>query len=108
MDASIVRLSSYLLLSLSTFLALLGCTVGLLHLELCALLAIVGALVMQFVVLSRNLFTSYFAVAAATSTKALLVNAIIILLLATSLVWSSSPQLNIDLTTLFLLAVRED
>lgn len=69
-NTDIVRLSSSFLLFpiLSAPLALLSRAVGLLHLELGALLAVVGALVVQLVVLGCDLFASCFVVATTAGT----------------------------------------
>jgi hypothetical protein len=71
MDAVVVRLSSgLLLLTLGTLfaLALLGCALGLLRLELDTLQAVVCALVVELCVLGCDLLTSRIAVAATAST----------------------------------------
>lgn len=72
MDAVVIRLSSsFLLFTLSTLLglALLGCALGLLGLELNPLQAVVCALVVQLCVLGGNLLTSRLAVTATSSTE---------------------------------------
>jgi hypothetical protein len=71
-DAVVVRLSSGLLLfTLGSLLALalLGCTLSLLRLELDLLQTVIRALIVQLCVLGRNLFTSCVTVAATASTK---------------------------------------
>lgn len=77
MNAAVVRLSSSLLILLlfgvGALLALLRCTVRLLHLQLGALLAVVGALIVQLLVLGCDLLASRFAVAATAGTGILLV-----------------------------------
>lgn len=75
MDTAVVRLGSSLLLlffAVGALLALLRCAVGLLHLKLSALLAVVGALVVELLVLGCDLLASCFAVTAAASTDMLL------------------------------------
>jgi hypothetical protein len=109
MDTGVVRLSSSLLFfTLSTRpLALLSSTFGLLHFDFGAPLTVLCALIVEFVVLGCNFLSSGFAVTAAASTETVLAYTIIEPH-GRSIVGENSPQLNVDLAALLLLAVRED